>query len=376
MKGQENSMIDIWEIDHSKFSEQSEEEEIVSSGNSEVDEIPEVDEVEGEEGRQEPSEGKGDGKQTEEEVEEETPGEEDAPSAGTVESNEVDDFGNVLESLVDEGIVDFDPEKEYEKGPKGLQELIKDTVEKRRQKDREEYKNSLPEEGRKLLEILEKGGSLDDYNKMSQEIDFEKVPLVNKDGEPIERNQKNLVEDWLKEQGYDEDEIQDRIAKYKETGLLGEEAAIAKKKLAANQKKRNEDRITNLEKEKQEQIQKQTKQAEEFKEKVTNLKEVAGFKLTKDKASKLYDYITKPVKDGKTQFQIDDKEDTRLLYAYLAMSGFDKSALEKEERTKAAIKFKNKLSNYQDKEATPKRGAADVRRTKDQTDVKNIPWII
>ena len=83
-------------------------------------------------------------------------------------------------------------------------------------------------------------------------------------------------------------------------------------------------------------------------------REIAGFKVTKKKAEKLYDYITKPVKDGKTQFELDDSSEARMLYAMFAMDGFNKDSLEREVKTTQAKTLKKKLSNTKDKAASMK----------------------
>lgn len=382
-QGQETqNMVDIWDFDHTKFTTPTEApkgeeaEEVVVEGEGGVEEVEQETIVEPDGGATPPKE-KGVGKQAEEEEEEEveqtSKSKEDAPTAG---ADEPTGFESLFEELVNEGAVEFDPEKEYEPTTKGLKDLINETAEKRSKLAVEEYLNKLPGDAKKLVDILEKGGSVEDYVSMSNQIDFSKVPLEDKDGNPLERNQMHLVEDWMKIQGYEEDEIEKRLAKFKEAGLLTEEAEIAKKKLSAWQQKENESLIARKELEKNQKEQQRTQEAEKFKNTVLGTTEIAGFKITKTQAEKLYDYITKPNKEGKTQFQADDNEQNRLLYAYFAMNKFNKEALSKEIATKQAIKLKKGLSQFKDKEVTPKRGAADVRRTQTEEVVKNINWIV
>lgn len=206
---------------------------------------------------------------------------------------------------------------------------------------------------------------------METKVDFEKIPLVNAAGEPLLRNQRNLVEDWLVIQGFEESEIEERLQDLESNKLLGKEAKFSQRKLSEYHKKQDELLIENKVKE-QAQI-KQTQEAEAltFKNKVLEIKEVKGFKLEKDQSKKLYEYITKQDRNGKTQFEKDTNEDTQLLYAYFAMTGFDKEKLSKEIMTEKTIKLKKNLSNYTDGNVKS-RSSENIRRGTDE--VLNIPW--
>ena len=102
-------------------------------------------------------------------------------------------------------------------------------------------------------------------------------------------------------------------------------------------------------------------------------REIAGFKVTEGKAKKLYDFITKEDKDGKSEFDKKDTAENRLLYAYFAMEGFDKNKLSKEIATKQSRTLKKKLSRFSDTNVSPKKdGSAQVRKTDQET--PTIHW--
>ena len=60
----------------------------------------------------------------------------------------------------------------------------------------------------------------------------------------------------------------------------------------------------------------------------------------------------------------------------MAMEGFDKDKLIKEEKTKQALKLKKTLSNFNDGQTKPKRGGDQIRRQQSTDVVKGIKWIV
>jgi len=387
-KTENSSFVDIFELDHDKYTDEGSVEEVavetVSEGHGDVTDVTKQNEEEAaaaeaaevaENAEDASLEEKGAGKQAEEEEEAgKTASKEDAPDTndGTQpDSNQAEEVTGVqemMQSLADNDVLLFDEDSEYEPTEQGLQTLIEETVEKRTQTAFEDLKKSLPEQASALLDVLEKGGTLEDFNAMNSQIDFSKVNVAN------EKNQGYLVEDWLKLQGYEDADIRERLDDLKSAGLLEKEAKMAQKKLAENQEKSNQERMAKMESDKKAAEELQQKEADEFKERVLNTTSIKDFPISKKKAQKLYDFITNPGEDGKTGFQKMDTEENRLLYAMMAMDGFDKSKLSKAEATKQTIKLKKKLNNFKDQQANPKGSA--VRRSTGNNDggKVNIPW--
>ena len=251
-------------------------------------------------------------------------------------------------------------------------EMIADTVAKNRSEAVEEYLAGLGDKAGSLVDILQSGGTYDDFNALDQQTDFSQVQLEDANGEQYERNQTHLVEDWLKVQGYSEEEAGDLAYDYKENGMLRKHAEMAQRKLAENQARENEGLIEQRQAAQAEESRIAQEQADTFKESVLGTRELSGFAVSEKKAAKMYDYITVQDADGQTQFQKDDTPDNRLLYAMFAMDGFDKDSLSKEVATKQARSFKKKLSNFKDTNVSPKRGGNEIRR--DGQGAPNISW--
>jgi hypothetical protein len=284
-------------------------------------------------------------------------------------------FQSLAQGLVDDDVLSYDDDsdKDYDFDTEaGLKELINETVEKKSTAAISAYKENLGDDARKLLEVLEKGGNVADFEKMSKQIDFNTIPLEDKDGNDYQQNQIHLVEDLLKEQEFDEEEIKEAVNDYIEGGILKKQASVARRKLAKLQEKKNADFLAKAEASKAEQVKLASEQAESFKSTVMETRELSGFKVTEVKAKKLYDYITKKDKDGKSKFDREDTAENRLLYAYFAMEGFDKEKLSKDIATKQARTLRKKLSRFNDSNAAPKRSANEVKRT--NQDLGNIPW--
>lgn len=285
-------------------------------------------------------------------------------------------YQDLMQSYLDEGVFDIEGDEiEADFSEDGLKDMISKTVSKRKKEAIEEYKNSLGEKGSALLKVIEKGGAVEDFLNMDQEVDFATVPL-EQNGKQMTRNQQTLIEDWLSIAGYSDDEIDETINDYLEAGgkMVRKQAELAQRKLVAWQKDKNEKLIADKEAAMVADQEAQKQQAIEFRDRVVGTSEIAGFKLSKQKATALYDFITKTDKDGVTPFQKADTEENQLLYAYFAMEGFNKDKLTKDIASKQTRLIKKKLSQYTDQNTSPKRSAGQIRRSDQKT--PDIHWNI
>jgi hypothetical protein len=378
-------LVDLFGIDHTKYKDADADagsvEEVVSDQPGDVEQVasePEEDDDLTPEaidigdgdanGEDDESFEDGDGKQAAEHEEEEL---EDAPSHE--DSPEVSDIGSLMQELVNDGTLEFDEEKEYDLSKAGLEELISETKDRAIAEALEEQKSSYGDDAKQLLDVLENGGSVNDFIQMNQQVDFASVPLQNKQGEDLVQNQAYIVGDWMEVQGYNKDEINEKINELHEAGLLSKEAERSQKKLSDWQTKKNEETMAQRQAEQEATAKQEEEMHAAFQEEVLNTREIAGFKISKKQAENLYDYVTKPVgPNGETQFTIDDDTESRMLYAYFAMTGFDKSKLSKEIATQQALKLKKGLSNFKDSAASPRGGDRQVKR--DNGEAPKINW--
>ena len=205
----ENSFADLFEeIDGNDFVTEGAED--LSSSNDEYEEEAaeedtgldsENDEAEGGEGDEEGDEGFN--LETDEGNEEIEKGE---------EIDVLSSYDSLADALIEDGLVDFDDEKEYDFSTKeGFAELINDTRHKSEEEGVAKYKEGLGEDVKKYLEIAENGGNLASYQEEANQVVFKDVDLYDEDDEPMINNMENLIEDLMLKEEATQEEINDRI---------------------------------------------------------------------------------------------------------------------------------------------------------------------
>lgn len=270
--------------------------------------------------------------------------------------------------LINSGILTYDSEKEYDNSEDGIKELIQDNI----TSGVEAWKNQYSKEQLEILDYLKNGGRIQEFiPETHDEPDYEKdVDLTNED------HQKYIIQDWLTEQGFEEEEIEKKIAKYEEAGLIEDEAKTAHKRLVNIQKKRIELKIEEDKKARETQKLNAQAKAEEFKKKVLGVTKIAGFDLKPGEAEKLYNYMSKPIKDGKTGLQLEYDEESQLKFAYLQMRKFEFKDLETKAETKNTIKLKKILNQGTDPNLKTKGsvGAREEEEDSSSTNIPGLPW--
>ena len=277
----------------------------------------------------------------EEELEEETPIIEAV--AEEEEEEEENTFSAYARYMADKGILDLEDDTKVE-SEDDLEKVQIKTI----QNGINSYKESIPEDGQKFLEFLEQGGNPSDFHKYYYGDDsFEEFDI-----EDSEENQKYVISESLKLEGYSQEEIDDEIADLIDLGKLDKKAKTHKNKLVKIEK---EQKKLLLESQKQyAKEQEEARQAEwtNFKKGLFDKEEISGFKFTPKMKQDVWDYMTKPVnkKTGVTQYQIDSQENTdaRYVFAYLLKNKWDIKSLEKQVETKTVGKLKSALNNYSD----------------------------
>lgn len=151
-----------------------------------------------------------------------------------------------------------------------------------------------------LDEYVKNGGKFEDFYHRQQEA----VSYDNMDMED-ESNQKAAIRDYLKYQGYTDDQISRKIERYEDGDLLEEEAEDAVTRL----KQINEMQIAEQQKQQQLLMQQQEQQAAQFMKDLSttvgSLTSIRGVNIPKQDRKALFDYITKTDENGLTRYQKD-----------------------------------------------------------------------
>ena len=136
----------------------------------------------------------------------------DSDDGTTSEELIVNFFDSLSEQLGWSDVEDEDKPKTAE----DLIEYFKDVIEE----------NSVPqyasEEVEKLDEFVRNGGNLKDYFSIDADIDLDNIEV-----EDNEINQKLVVKEFLKEKGFSAKQIDKKITKYEDAGILEDEAVDA-----------------------------------------------------------------------------------------------------------------------------------------------------
>ena len=155
------------------------------------------------------------------------------------------------------------------------------------------------EEVEQLDNFVKQGGKLQDYLKIDAEIDLDSIDLED------EGSQKIIVKALLREKGFSQKQIDKKISKYEDAGLLEDEAQDALEDLKEIRQQKKEQLLADQEKA----FKRYKKQQQEFYDNVVaeikDLKNIRGISIPEKDKRELIDYIFKPGADGKTKYQSD-----------------------------------------------------------------------
>lgn len=260
-----------------------------------------------------------------------------------------------FEALSDKMGWELDEDEEIPQTPEELVEYFQEVIEE----------NSVPQYASEEVEALDKfvknGGNLKDYFQIDGELDLEDFEI-----EDNEVNQKLVIKEFLKEKGFSSKQIDKKLTKYEDAGLLEDEATDA---LEALRDVREQKKQQLLEEQEKSANELKKRQQEYFNSVVTEIKgmdNIRGIKIPQKDKQALLEYIFKPTADGKTQYQKDYSKSVKNLLesAYFTMKGDTLLKAAKSEGSTAAInKFKNSLS---------KTGVSRKTRRQDNTSTESM----
>jgi|SRR6188508_307016 len=291
---------------------------------------------------------------TQEVNQEETTEQVDNTSTTNTEEPTEFSYQPLLETFFKEGVLPDDLEitDDITDDLDGFKLAVTKGLELKANKIIEERDSKLSEETRKRIAIESSGGSIQELYGSDEIIDFNALPLDADSESDISEedalnNQKFLYSEYLADLGTSEEEIETLINESEVEGTLKGYASIAKKALT----KRDEEKVTAyISKKKEEEItQKQAaiKAEEDFKNYVTNLREIGSFQIDKTKSEKLYNFLTKRDKDGKTEADKKFTQENAMLFQFLLMEGFDKiDTFRKKAETDATKILKKTLHKF------------------------------
>lgn len=257
----------------------------------------------------------------EEEVSEETEIEEEEVEEETSETEEIPQEDIPLVQSI-QNILGYEFEDEFEDTDEGIAQMF----EAAKNKAADEALNSLLEqypEAKDLIEYRELGGDPDKFFQARfPDVDYTKVEFKDDD----ERQHEMLVRDDLRKKGFTDKEINADIEDFKNGGILESKAKRALESLKLKQKE-EEDTLLEKQREQYEQKQEEINQYwDSVKQTIDKSTTFKSFNVPAKDKQKFFDYISKPVKDNKSQRDLDVENsdlETQLAVDFLLYKGFN-----------------------------------------------------
>ena len=194
----------------------------------------------------------------------------------------------------------------------------------------------------KLDDYVKNGGKFEDfYGVQRDSLNLDDIDLDD------ESNQKRVVRELLKLDGYSDDRINKRIERFEDADMLYDEAEDAVDRLKEIKKQQAEQ----LQKEQEAYRQQQEQDAQKFftdvRTQIDSLSTIRGVAVPKEDRKALFDYIFRQDANGVTQYQKDfNKNLSKNLIesAYFTMKGDSLiNEAQRDGQTSAAQKLRNML---------------------------------
>ena len=259
---------------------------------------------------------------------------------GSTETEETDDDTNAVSAFF--GVMaekmgwELDEEDEVPSTPEELVDYFQSVIEE----------NSVPQYASEEVEALDNfvknGGNLRDYFEIDGELDLEEISI-----EDNEVNQKLVVKEFLKEKGFNAKQIEKKLSKYEDAGLLEDEAEDALEALKEIKEQKKQQLLKDQENQAKEAARRQQEYFNSVVNEIKGMQDIRGIKIPEKDKKQLLEYIFKPDADGKTQYQKDWSKSVKNLLesAYFTMKGDTLLKAAKNEGSSDAIsKFKNSLN--------------------------------
>lgn len=209
--------------------------------------------------------------------------------------------------------------------------------------------NDLDDDAKAFIKFKTQGGSTEEFFNV-----YMKSTELPTDGDIEDEDyQDDIIRYQLKEEGWDKDEIEDRLAYLTDQGRKQKVAEKYAEKLKEKDQKTKQSLIKNAEAQKQAIKQNEENFRNNLKEVLDTTEDISGFKISKEDKSKILNFLTKKdqkISDTKSVTGFQKKiaevfQDTNkmILLAKLVQSDFDMSDFEKQAKTKTTRKVKSNL---------------------------------
>lgn len=225
-----------------------------------------------------------------EDVEEET---EEPTDADIHEAEQVGLLFDAVAESLGWNIADID-EKDRPLTVEGLRDYLVETV----------NQNSVPhyadDRVQALDEYIKNGGKFEDFYSVQKEaLTLDSIDLED------ENNQKAVVRELLKHEGYTDDQIKKRLSRFEDADMLYEESEDALERLKTIRKAEADEAARQQEEAARVNAEQQRQFFNTVTKDISQLSNIRGIAIPKEDRRALFDYIFKVDQDGVSQYQKD-----------------------------------------------------------------------
>jgi hypothetical protein len=281
------------------------------------------------------------------------------------------DFKPFVQALHDKFGWEFDDETLEENTFEGVIDHLGSIVESNVQAIMDEELSIGDGTLKKMYEYIKDGGDpkrfVDTYFRP---VDYSTLELSDND-----ELQERVITDLLAKQGYDTDEIKDKLDTYKDANILEKEAIVAAKKMAQFDKVEKEKLLENQKQSLEIAKQKEHEYWNDVKSKISSWDKVGDFPIIDKDKPMFFEYLSKRDKEGKTQYQRDletDKE-ASIKMAYIQYKKFNLESIKKSVKTEISKDVKKTISKFSDSNGKSKSSNETIENANKYTSFK-LPW--
>lgn len=237
---------------------------------------------------------------------------EDGLDSEEVTEEEVQGVGMFFDAFAE--ALNWDVEEEDK--PKSINDLIDYIGDMVEQNSTPQYADDRVAQ---LDQYIKNGGRFEDfYNGMSQRVSYDSMDMED------ESNQKAVVRDYMKLQGFNDEQINRRIERFEDADMLEDEANDAVVMLKSIQEQQLQQAAEEQERMRVAQEERARQFMTDLNSSIASLNNIRGIAVPKEDRKKLLDYITRTDADGLTQYQKDFNQNmvnNLIESAYFTMKG-------------------------------------------------------